>query len=103
MIQDSILYNDLDKPEGITDFETEDSTLVDTEYRVFLFNDDFHTFDEVINQLIKAINCSFEKARAFAFEVHVKGKAMVFSGNMSTCLKVSSILEEIALHTQIVG
>lgn len=94
---------ELEKPEGITEFETEESTNVDTEYRVFLFNDDYHTFDEVINQLIKAINCSFEKARDFAFEVHVKGKAMVFSGNMQSCLKVSSILEEIALHTQIVG
>jgi ATP-dependent Clp protease adaptor protein ClpS len=98
-----IFMGELEKPEGITEFETEESTTVDTEYRVFLFNDDYHTFDEVINQLIKAINCSFEKARDFAFEVHVKGKAMVFSGNMQSCLKVSSILEEIALHTQIVG
>lgn len=70
--------------------------------RVILYNDDWHTFDEVINQLIKAINCSFETARNFAFEVHVKGKAIVFSGEMNFCLKVSSILEEISLHTQIV-
>ena len=62
-----------------------------------------HTFDEVINQLIIATNCSFEKARSFAFEVHTKGKAMVHSGTMLSCLKVTSILEEIALHTQIVG
>jgi ATP-dependent Clp protease adapter protein ClpS len=94
---------ELEKPEGITDFELEENSDVDTEYRVFLFNDDHHTFEEVIIQLIKAINCSFEKARSFAFEVHVKGKAMVFSGNMQACLKVSSILEEIALHTQIIG
>ncbi len=71
--------------------------LIGTVYRVFLFNDDHHTFDEVIIQLIKAINCSFNKARTFAFEVHVKGKSMVFSGSMQACLKVSSILEEIAL------
>lgn len=70
--------------------------------RVILFNDDWHTFDEVIAQLIKAINCSFEQARALAFEVHVKGKAIVFSGTMSECLRVSSVLEEIALHTQII-
>ncbi len=72
-------------------------------YRVFLFNDDIHTFDEVIIQLIKAIHCSFEKARTLAYEVHVKGKAMVFSGEMMQCIKVSSVLEEISLHTQIVG
>jgi ATP-dependent Clp protease adapter protein ClpS len=97
------IKSDLEKPQSLPEFETEEQTTVDTEYRVFLYNDDHHTFDEVIAQLMKAINCSFEKARAFAFEVHVKGKAMVYSGSLESCIKVSSILEEIALHTQIVG
>lgn len=70
--------------------------------RVILFNDDWHTFDEVINQLIKATKCSFEKGREFAFEVHVKGKAIVFNGSLNDCLNVSTVLEEIALHTQII-
>ncbi len=70
--------------------------------RVILYNDDWHSFDEVIAQIIKATNCSFEKARSLTFEVHVKGKAVVFSGELKECLRVSSILEEIALHTQIV-
>ena len=69
--------------------------------RVILFNDDWHTFDEVIFQLIKALGCNFEVARAYAFEVHVKGNSMVYSGEMKDCLKVSSVLEEIALSTQI--
>ncbi|MBK7381009.1 MAG: ATP-dependent Clp protease adaptor ClpS [Ignavibacteriales bacterium] len=71
--------------------------------RVALYNDDWHSFDEVIIQLIKATRCTFEKARSFAFEVHVKGMAIVFSGSMQECLKVSSILEEIALHTEILS
>ncbi len=80
----------------------EDATTNDISSRVVLFNDDWHTFDEVIAQLIKAINCTFEKARDYAFEVHVKGKAIVFNGSLSECLKVSTVLEEIALHTQII-
>jgi ATP-dependent Clp protease adaptor protein ClpS len=80
---------------------SEEATTNELSSRVVLFNDDWHTFDEVINQLIKAINCNFEKARDFAFEVHVKGKAIVFSGPLNECLKVSTVLEEIALHTQI--
>ncbi len=71
--------------------------------RVVLFNDDEHTFDEVIAQLIKALNCSFETARDYAFETHAKGKAIVFNGTMKDCLRVSSILEEIALNTQILS
>jgi ATP-dependent Clp protease adapter protein ClpS len=70
--------------------------------KVLLFNDNWHTFDEVIYQLIKATQCTFEKARSYAFEVHVKGKSIVFSGQMSRCIKVSSILEEIGLITQII-
>jgi len=91
------------KPDETKQFEinTEEITDVNLSSRVVLFNDDWHTFEEVIAQLIIATKCSFEKARGFAFEVHVKGKAIVFSGSMSECLRVSSILEEIALYTQI--
>lgn len=102
MVNNKIKF-ELENPKGNYSTELESETTVGTEYRVFLFNDNHHTFDEVIIQLIKAINCSFNKARSYAFEVHVKGKSMVFSGSMQACLKVSSILEEIALHTQIVG
>ncbi|MCS7052891.1 MAG: ATP-dependent Clp protease adaptor ClpS [Ignavibacterium sp.] len=86
------------KPEIIEDSETVERLAS----RVILYNDDWHSFDEVIAQLIKAIKCSYEKARSLTFEVHVKGKAVVFEGDLPECLRVSSILEEIALHTQIV-
>jgi len=79
----------------------EEETTVGVESRVILFNDDWHTFEEVISQLIKATSCSFEVARDKTFEVHIKGKANVFSGSIPSCLKVSGILEEIALHTQV--
>lgn len=80
---------------------TDDETNIGQASRVVLYNDDWHSFDEVIVQLIKATRCTFDTARTFAFEVHVKGKAIVYSGSMSECLKVSSILEEIALNTEI--
>lgn len=69
--------------------------------KVILFNDEVHTFDEVIGQLIKALRCDSVKAESLAWEVHTNGKALVFSGDMAECLKVNGILEEIALHTQI--
>ena len=87
-----------------TDQETliENKTTVEIPSKVVLFNDDWHTFDEVIFQLMKAVKCSLVEARNFAFEVHFKGRSIVFSGGLIQCLKVSSILEEIALHTQVV-
>lgn len=69
--------------------------------RVILFNDDWHTFDEVISQLIKAIHCTPEQAEAYAWEVHTKGKSAVFEGELVECFRVAGVLEEIALHTQI--
>ena len=102
-MRDFLIQSELEKPNESIKPEIYEDVNIDSAYRVFLFNDNIHTFDDVIFQLIKAINCSFEKARSFAFEVHVKGKAMVFAGTMLECLKVTSILEEIGLHTQIVG
>ena len=81
--------------EEVTNVTTKDSS------RVILFNDNIHTFDEVINQLIKAIGCSTQVAEKFAVEVHTKGKAAVYEGMMTKALIVSHILEEIGLHTQI--
>ena len=69
--------------------------------KVILFNDEEHTFDEVVAQIIKAIKCSSEKAESLTWEVHTKGKAVVYEGDIDECIKVSSILEEIALKTQI--
>ncbi|MBE0572273.1 MAG: ATP-dependent Clp protease adaptor ClpS [Ignavibacteriaceae bacterium] len=79
----------------------EEKTDINIGSRVVLFNDDWHTFEEVIAQIIKATKCSFIEARDKTFEVHVNGKAVVYSGEMAYCLTVSGILEEILLHTQI--
>ena len=96
------LTKEIQKSVPEIDVLTEDSVNTGLESRVVLYNDDWHTFDEVIAQLIKAIHCSFEKARAHAFEVHIKGKSIVFTGQMKDCLRVSGILEEIELTTEIV-
>lgn len=92
-----------EKPTGIIEPEITDETIIGIPYKVILYNDDIHSFEEVIDQLIKAIHCNFEDARTLTFEVHVKGKAVVFTGELAKCLQVSSVLEEIGLHTQIVS
>jgi len=80
----------------------EEDVSIGLKSKVILYNDDLHTFDEVILQIIKAIKCSNTEARNKAFETHVKGKSVIFNGEFKECLSVSSVLEEIALHTQIV-
>ena len=76
-------------------------TAIQEPAKVILFNDEEHTFDEVINQIMKATGCDTSRAEALTWEVHSQGKAMVFEGEMTRCVQVSSVLEEIALMTQI--
>ena len=90
------------KNKPVIDIIEEEDVTIGLESKVVLYNDDWHTFDEVILQIIKAVNCSYDEARNKAFEVHVKGKAMIFNGRFKDCLRVSSVLEEVALHTQII-
>jgi ATP-dependent Clp protease adaptor protein ClpS len=83
--------------EHISDSEV----LVQPPARVVLFNDEVHTFEEVIGQLIKALRCDSSRAEALTWEVHNCGQSAVFEGSMDECVTVSGVLEEIALHTQI--
>jgi len=90
--------------ESTTETRTEEVVAnVDTldSWRVVLFNDDDHTFDEVIFQIIKAVRCPRAVAEKKTWEVHTKGRSIVYSGIMANCIKVSSVLEEIALKTEI--
>ena len=86
----------------VIDIIEEEDVTIGLESKVMLYNDEWHTFDEVIVQIMKAVSCSYDEARNKAFEVHVKGMAMIFYGRFKDCLRVSSVLEEVALHTQIV-
>jgi ATP-dependent Clp protease adaptor protein ClpS len=97
-----MIMDELTKKQTRIDLLTEEETSVKLTSKVLLYNDDWHSFEEVIYQLIKATRCTFEKARDCAFEVHVRGKAVVYSGSITDCLKVTTILEEIALNTQII-
>jgi len=80
--------------------KSSDPDLLDA-YRVVLYNDEEHSFDEVIVQIIKATQCSRQKAEHCTWEVHTRGRSIVCAGPIAFCLRVSSILEEIALITEI--
>lgn len=76
---------------------------VSAAWRVMLFNDEVHTFEEVIGQIIKATGCPRGTAEDLTWTVHRQGKAQVYEGEFEECLKVESVLAEIDLITRIVG
>jgi ATP-dependent Clp protease adapter protein ClpS len=77
------------------------SSLVIEPWNVILLNDDWHTFDEVIAQLIKATGCTSQKALEIALEAHNNGEAICYTGHRERCEHVASILEEIDLGVRI--
>ncbi|MGD0337979.1 MAG: ATP-dependent Clp protease adaptor ClpS [Bacteroidota bacterium] len=85
----------------VLEIDDDTTTHTDEPARAILFNDEIHTFDEVIAQIKKATGCGQAKAETLTWEVHSKGKACVWEGTMERCIKVVIILEEIQLHTQI--
>ena len=75
----------------------------ETPWRVILYDDDIHTFDEVIDQLMKALGCNQSHAEELTFKVHNEGKAEVYEGSFEECFEVNGVLKEIQLITEIKG
>ncbi|MGB3542960.1 ATP-dependent Clp protease adaptor ClpS [Rubrivirga sp.] len=76
---------------------------VDTPWRVLLYDDDIHTFEEVIVQVVKATGCSTQQAERHAWTVHTQGKDCVYQGDFFECFRVQGVLKEIGLVTEIEG
>jgi ATP-dependent Clp protease adapter protein ClpS len=67
---------------------------------VILYNDDWHTVDEVIAQVRKATGCGLEKARQVTMEVHHSGRAVAYAGCLKKCEEVATILRAIRLQVE---
>lgn len=72
----------------------------DKPYVVIVYDDDWHTFEQVIMQLQKATGCSLEKAEALAIEIDGEGRAIVFGGTPEDCERVANILRQIKLQVE---
>jgi ATP-dependent Clp protease adaptor protein ClpS len=83
--------------------ESKEEEALDNPWKLILYDDDIHTFDEVINQLMKALGCSRAHAEELTYKVHNEGKAVVYEGSFEECLKRNSVLQEIQLITEIKG
>lgn len=93
------------QPSRETEVETDVALAesLDTPWRVVLYNDAIHTFDEVILQLVKATGCTSLDAERIAWTVHKEGKALAFEGSFEECFRVQGVLREIQLVTEIEG
>src|SRR5262245_12349090 len=70
-------------------------------WMVILFNDDHHTFDEVIAQVQKATGCGPGEAFQITYAAHSHGQAVAYVGERPACEQVAKVLREIDLHVEI--
>ena len=90
-------------PDVEVEEEVESATRLDDPWRVIVYNDEIHTFDEVIIQLVKATGCTTSRAEKHAWTIHTEGKDCVFQGEFARCFQVQGVLREIQLVTEIEG
>jgi ATP-dependent Clp protease adaptor protein ClpS len=66
-----------------------EATTVDvTLYKLVVFNDDYNTFDHVIETLMKVCGHSPEQAEQCTFIIHFKGKCTVKTGEWENLAKM---------------
>ncbi|HTA77201.1 MAG TPA: ATP-dependent Clp protease adaptor ClpS [bacterium] len=81
----------------ITRIEDRPQVELGNPWQVVLFNDEEHSFDEVILQIQKATGYALERAVQLTIRVHEKGKALIYVGSKEKCEKVGVVLQQIQL------
>jgi ATP-dependent Clp protease adaptor protein ClpS len=72
-------------------------------YEIVLFNDDYNTFDHVIETLIYACEHTPEQAEQCSILVHYKGKCTVKTGDYPDLKPRCSKLHDAGLSAEIIG
>jgi len=85
------------------DVEESQEERLDDPWKVILYNDEIHTFDEVVLQLVKATGYAAQEAERIAWQAHMTGRAVAYAGTFDECFRVNGILREIQLVTEIEG
>ncbi|KAL8590352.1 hypothetical protein ACOMHN_006468 [Nucella lapillus] len=63
------------------------------DYHCMLFNDEIHTYDQVITTLQRAIECTLRQATDFATIVDREGRSSVRQGTAANCERAKGIIE----------
>lgn len=69
--------------------------------QLLVFNDDFNTFDWVIQCFMEVCNHTFEQSEQLSLIVHYKGKAIVKTGDLDTLKPMKEALVERGLSAVI--
>jgi ATP-dependent Clp protease adaptor protein ClpS len=70
-------------------------------WRCILYNDEVHTFAEVIAQLMAALGCVRAQAEEISWTAHRRGRAICYQGTFDECNAVALVLKQIELRVEV--
>jgi len=73
---------------------------IDDPYVVILYDDDYHSFEEVIVQIQRATGYEIERCVHIMLEAHTTGRAITYTGSEADCERVARILRQIRLQVE---
>jgi ATP-dependent Clp protease adaptor protein ClpS len=68
------------------------------EYAVVLSNDEVHSMDEVVSQLMKALGCDAGRAQTLMFQAHSSGRTTVAIADRDRAMRIARVLRQISLQ-----
>jgi ATP-dependent Clp protease adaptor protein ClpS len=68
---------------------------------VVVYDNDYNTFEEVMEILQLATGCSVEEAYMETWEVHHLGRSVVHHGERDECQKVASVISRIGIRVTV--
>ena len=81
--------------------EVLEKELIESEKSIVVYNDDFHTFDYVIETLIKVCQHDLIQAEQCTYLIHYTGRCIVKRGNYQKLEPLCSALLEKGLTAEI--
>ena len=67
---------------------------------VILYNDDWHTIDQVVLQVALATGYGMHRSLEITMEAHTRGRAIAYTGGCEECERVAAVLRRIRLQVE---
>jgi ATP-dependent Clp protease adapter protein ClpS len=83
------------------DLSDETTNNLTGDYIVIVFNNDYNTYEQVTDILMKATGCSRDEAEMETWEVDHLGRSIVHHGDRAECERAAAIIQTIGIKVAV--
>lgn len=92
----------IDSDTNIPDIDSDTNNLEDV-YCTLLYNDETHTFDQVINTLTSIVKCEQKEAVEYVTSIDRDGRSVVKCATFNACMKLKNEIEKKGIRSTLSG